>query len=416
MRSTILFLALSMIVTTAAACSTDTPEEATFEAVVERVLKPSCTFGSCHAAAPKNIANLDLTPAAACSALVNKPSCLFPDRMRVVPGSPETSFFFHKLSGDGLHEMPTGDCSTSETPTNLLMPYGASALADADLELVHNWIANGANCTPADGPITPGAPAIASLTANRTRALAGETFAVTITLDQPAPEGGQVVTFEWESDALSAPVQVTVGATTTTARFDAFAMRPTSRFTLRAHVGQSNKELVLRIAGLEIAEVLADPNGADDGQQWIKIHNRSAMEIDLAPYKLKAGQGNYDAIIVDLVGSLAPGACAVIGGPAQSTINGAPMFSQVVNFSPDLPHSGGQATGFAVFDGTARPVSGVATPVDTMLVGSNNVAQLRGPDAEVANPFCSTPVAGTSARRTGPGSCSQAVMQPQACQ
>src|SRR5688572_6443195 len=146
MSTNTFFITALFAATTAAACATDAPAEPTLENVIEKVLVPRCTFGSCHAA-PTNAAKLDLTPARVCDTLINQPSCLFPDRMRIVPGSPEDSFFFHKLVGQGLHEMPTGDNCSTETKTNLPMPYGAKALADDEIELVHNWIAAGAQCS-----------------------------------------------------------------------------------------------------------------------------------------------------------------------------------------------------------------------------------------------------------------------------
>jgi len=175
------------------------------------------------------------------------------------------------------------------------------------------------------------------------------------------------------------------------------------------------KDLVLRVAGLDIAEVLADPAGADDGLQWVKLRNRSSLAIDLTGYRLKAGESNYDLVAVDLAGMIPAGGCALIGGPTQSGVNGEPIFSQVANFTPDLPHVGPQAAGYAVFDSSASAVGGVPTPVDTMLVGANNDAQLLGVDAEIPGPHCATPAAGTSALRTAAGTCVQAPMQPRTC-
>jgi hypothetical protein len=398
-----------------AACTTDPQEEPTFEAVMQRVIEPRCTFSSCHAL-PTKAAKLDLSPARICETLINKPSCMFPDRMRILPGHPEESFFFQKLTGDGLHDPPTsGECAGE---TNLVMPYGAKALDQGSIDLVHSWIAAGADCTSTGGPIGPEGPTgpvLTGFTVDRAAPLAGESFTFTVTIDQAAPEGGQKVAIAFDTDALSAPLQVTVPATTKTFRFDGLAMAPTSRFTIKATVGESSKELVLRIAGLDIAEVLTDPAGTDEGLQWVKVRNRTAMPIDLSGYELKVGQSNYDLLKVQLTGMLAPGACAVIGGPAQTPENGFPVFAQMVNFTPDLPHSGFQAAGFALFDKAASGVGGIKTPVDTMLVGANNNAQLLGPDAEVASPHCVRPLVGTSALRTGPGTCIEAAMQPNAC-
>lgn len=395
----------------AAACTGDEPaKEPTFEAVVQDVLVPRCTFSSCHTN-PTIAASLDLSPEKACDTLVNQPSCLFPDRMRIIPGNPEESFFFHKLTGEGLDEAPTGSCGTQ---TNLLMPFGASALPAAELTLVHDWIAAGASCTGTGKPPVDTEPKIASLAASTATPVAGKMFQIILTLDKAAPEGGQMITLDMDQAALSAPVQLMVPAASTTVRFEAYPLRPTSRFAIRAHAGASMKELVLRIAGLEIAEVLADPIGADDQLQWIKIHNTTSLPLDLSGYHLQSGQGSYDALSVPLTGTIPAGGCAVIGGPVQSGANSEPLFSQLVDFSPDLAHGGAQVTGFALFDDNA-PIGGVKTPVDTMLVGMTNDAKMLGPDAQVGAPFCGTPAEGMSAHRTGAGTCVAAVMQPSAC-
>jgi hypothetical protein len=411
MRTYTLFIAASLAVS-AAACATDGPVEPTFEAVVEQVIEKQCTFGSCHAA-PTNAAQLDLSRERLCDALINQPSCLFPDRMRVVPGHPEESFFFHKLTGEGLHEAPTGECS-SESRTNFPMPYGAKALDDDDIALVHGWIAAGAQCSDTGTPPPPG-PSIANITSTRGAPLVGEGITVTVTLDGPAPAGGQKINLLTDTSALSAPVLVTVPAAQTEVRFDAFALRPTTRFALRATSGESSKEIMLRVGGFEISEVFANPVGADDRLQWIKLRNRGSLPIDLGDYQLRSGQSNYGLVSVDLVGTLPAGSCVVIGGPITSGANGNPVYAQAFDFNPDLPWAGLQAAGYAVFDRNAAPIDGVATPVDTMLVGANNEARLLGPDAEIARPYCATPGHGYSARRTGLGTCAQALPQPADC-
>jgi hypothetical protein len=411
MRTHSLFIAASLAVT-AAACATDGSVEPTFDAVVEKVIVPRCTFGSCHAA-PTNAAQLDLTRENLCNAVINQPSCLFPERMRVVPGRPEDSFFFHKLTGEGLHQTPTGSCG-NESKTNYPMPYGAKALGAGDIALVEGWIAAGAQCSDDVAP-PPIAASIASLASTRGAPLVGEGITFTVTLDRPAPEGGQKITIATDTSALSAPVLVTVPASQTTARFDALALRPTTRFVLRATSGESAKEIMLRIGGFEIAEVLANPVGIDDRLQWIKLRNRGSLPIALSDYQLKAGQSNYGLVSVDLTGTIAPGGCAVIGGPIQSDANGNPVYSQPMDFSPDLPWAGLQAAGFALFDRNAAPVGGIVTPVDAMLVGKHNDARLVGPDAELARPYCDTPGHGYSALRTGLTTCAQAVPQPNAC-
>jgi len=210
-------------------------------------------------------------------------------------------------------------------------------------------------------------------------------------------------------------VQVVVPAAGTTAKIDAYPLRPTSRFAVRARAGQNTKEMVLRIGGLEIAEVFADAVGIDDQLQWVKLHNTTSIPIDLNNYRLKSGVANYDLTGMGLSGTVAAGGCVVIGGPVQSSLNSEPLFSQAVDINPNLPGGGAQAAGFAVFDNNPVPVNGVVTPVDTMLVGAGNTAKLLGPDAEIATPFCGVPAEGMSALRVGPSKCVTALPQPRTC-
>jgi hypothetical protein len=293
------------------------------------------------------------------------------------------------------------------------MPLGASEVSDDELALVHAWIAAGASCT--GKPSQDARPAVASITADSIAPLPGQFISITVRLDQAAPVGGQMLTFVTDPSVLSAPTQIMVPASTTSVRFDAYALRPTSRFTLQARTAQSVKEIVLRVAGLDIAEVMSDPVGDDDQLQWIKLRNRGTLEIDLTGYQLQAGQNNYNLVTMPLTGVIPPGGCVVIGGPMQSSANGHPTFSQLVNFTPDLPHAGNHAAGFAVFDSNAVPLGGIATPVDTMLVGATNDAKLLDPNGDITQPHCGTPASGMSALRTGASTCAAAQMQPSSC-
>ena len=436
MRSYAFLIAVVLAAAMTAACPSDKAIEVpTFDQVMARVIEPRCVFSSCHGR-PTVAAQLDLTAEAACRALVDATSCLFAERTRVVPNQPENSFLLEKLVGQGLTDKPTAGCSDDAT-TNLPMPFGAKAIDEIQLALVRDWIAAGAECERVDGGdggVPPKIPKIASFTAelktpdgmmpNRTTPLVGDTIRFTVKFDKPTPEGGQKLVITTDTDVLSVATQLPVPAAQAEWTFTSVAMRPASRFTITVQSGESTQKLVFRITGLEIAEVMTDPSGADDGLQWIKIRNRSTKQLDLGNYQLRAGESNYNLVVADLTSYMIPaGGCAVIGGPTQSSANGAPNFTQLLNFAPDLPHMGTQAAGFALFDRNAMPVDGITTPVDTMLVGAINNSRLIGPDAEIASPYCSAPIPGMSARRTDPdpdtgissSKCEQAQMQPNSC-
>lgn len=396
------------------------PIKPTFQNVVNTVLKPSCVFGSCHAI-PNVAAKLDLTGEKACNALHEKPSCLFPDRMRVVPGKPEESYFFHKLTGEGLDVPPATNCGD----TNFIMPWGAAALPAEQIELVREWILDGAECElkPEPPPPDDGKPAvIAGISTNREVPIAGEPFMITVALNKGAPAEGQLVTLRTDSSLLSVPMSRVISAGETKWEFEAYALRPMSRFALHAETGQdpnkSTKQLILRIGGLDIAEVMADPMGIDDERQWIKLHNRTVVPIDLSNYGLKAGATSYDSISVPLSGMLAAGKCVLIGGPKPAG-PGAPPYTPQHDFEPDLPHvhMAGEAAGFALFD-SLPGIDGVRTPVDALIVGSGNNSRFRGPDGGMPAPYCLTPAADQdlSIVRTGAAACvASATPKPSAC-
>ena len=402
-----------------AACATEGSEEPptvtsaeapTMNAVFSQVLEPRCTFSSCHAN-PTVAAKLDLSRERACNALVSTPSCLFPRRTLVVAGDPDASFLMHKLTGAALTEVPDGNCSST---TNAPMPFGASTLPADEIALVRAWIAAGAPCD-GGGPVPPPAPsglAIASVTVDQAAPLAGEVVAFTVTLDGPAPEGGQGIDLQTDGRALSAPILVYVPAGQTQATFEAYAQRPSSLFTLVARVGASSKSAELRVTGLEVAEALADA-GQGDHSQWVKLRNRSSLPIDLTGFRLQVGQTSYGLITAPLTGPAARGSCLVVGdvtGPAPS---GDAVGFQQIDYTPDLPTTGAQAAGYALFDGGAAQTG--APPIDTMLVGASNQAQLLGVDGQAAAPACATPPAGSSARRTGAAACVPSVPQLTQC-
>jgi hypothetical protein len=103
------------------------PGEATFTAVRDEILVPSCGFSSCHGTATGELL-IDAT--GTWEALVDVPSAAAPGEVLVVPGDPDGSYLVKKLEGaPGI--------------AGLRMPQGGQ-LDDADLELIREWIARGA--------------------------------------------------------------------------------------------------------------------------------------------------------------------------------------------------------------------------------------------------------------------------------
>lgn len=118
--------ALVVVVSLSCACG----PEPTFTNVKSEVFEPRCSARVCHGGEdPK--AELDLVTNAY-DALIDVPSDVDPDRVRVVPGDPEASVLFRVLKGDDpvVDPMPDG------------LPAGS--LDDELIEMVRVWIERGA--------------------------------------------------------------------------------------------------------------------------------------------------------------------------------------------------------------------------------------------------------------------------------
>ncbi len=98
---------------------------------VQQVFNTHCT--SCH---PSVNGALNLTAGKSYKALVGAGAVEAPGQVRVVAGDPKRSFLLTKIAGDpSLGDIP---------PIGTRMPPGQPAIPAAEIELVRNWIAQGA--------------------------------------------------------------------------------------------------------------------------------------------------------------------------------------------------------------------------------------------------------------------------------
>lgn len=118
---------LTLLALAVAACS----PPPTYQRVQTEVLDKSCTFSACHtASAPAEGLSLD-APAHAKLVNVKAHGAGATDLTLVVPGKPEASYLYQKL--------------TQASPrVGAQMPNNGDPLDDARLGLVHDWIAAGA--------------------------------------------------------------------------------------------------------------------------------------------------------------------------------------------------------------------------------------------------------------------------------
>ena len=212
---------------------------------------------------------------------------------------------------------------------------------------------------------------------------------VGVTIDIPGRPGGTVVTLLAEPEGIfSHPAEVVVAEGEFVAIFEITGMAPGAAvLTAATAAGEVTGEvevLEVPLLGLVITEVLYDTPGTDDGLEWVEIFNGTAQEIDLSDYSLGNGGNDYTASKVQLAGTLAPGACFVVGGPQSTADNGLPQFDQSYNIEPDLQNSGPKADGVALFDMPADDVSSVSLPIDVVIYGSANENGLIDTNGDVA--------------------------------
>lgn len=99
-----------------------------FAALVAEVLEPHCAGTGCHSG-DRPAGGLHLGDERAYSDLVDAPAHRRPDRKRVVPGDPDSSYLVNRIVDGG------------DTPR---MPLGADPLERADIDRIREWIRQGA--------------------------------------------------------------------------------------------------------------------------------------------------------------------------------------------------------------------------------------------------------------------------------
>jgi hypothetical protein len=105
-----------------------------FQSIQDNVFTPLCAICHSGAAAPLG---LRLDAAASYAMLVNAPSAEVPALLRVSPGDPDGSYLLHKLEG--------------RAAVGARMPLDAPPLADATIQVIRQWIIDGAQAPAANG-------------------------------------------------------------------------------------------------------------------------------------------------------------------------------------------------------------------------------------------------------------------------
>ena len=125
----------------------------------------------------------------------------------------------------------------------------------------------------------------------------------------------------------------------------------------------------LPIGNVVVSELMFDPNGNDNGRQWIEIYNGESTPVDLSQYTLAWGRNNLaNSVALDAV-FLAPFTTFVIGGPNVGNYNANPVYDQIHNFGPNLGDGGHGSQEDAV----ALIFEPTTTVVHTVVYGGNGI-------------------------------------------
>jgi hypothetical protein len=140
----------------------------------------------------------------------------------------------------------------------------------------------------------------------------------------------------------------------------------------------------LPTGALWISEVMYNPNGGDNGREWVELYNASGADVDLSGWSLGWGGADYTTGVLQLSGLLAAGDYFVVGGPTSDANNENPSYDQVANFTPDLQNPLLASDGIALFDVPAASVTAATVPVHVLIYGG--LFNLNGLLDEQGNP------------------------------
>lgn len=147
----------------------------------------------------------------------------------------------------------------------------------------------------------------------------------------------------------------------------------------------------------QLAEIFYDAEGADDTAEWVKLHNPGPAPIDLSGYALGWGGTDYAYGTLQLSGTLAAGACVVVGAQPDGAAGLA------ADFAPDLQNSGPTADGVALFAGDAAAIDATTVPIDVVLYGESNDSGLLDESGAPGEVDVADAPPGSSLRRQGDG-------------
>jgi len=265
-------------------------------------------------------------------------------------------------------------------------------------------------------------PVLASLEPALSSMAVGGSLTYTVSLDIPASPGNNNVGLTLSPGTFaSTPATVTIVDGDLSADFVVNGLGAGSE-VLSASLGGSTLTAALEVTaqpniGLVLSEVFYDSANpsSDDGYEWIELYNGGLVAIDLASWSLGAGGGDYQNTTVDLLGTVNPGECFVVGGPDSNADNGAPVYDQATNLTPDIQNSGSNADAVGLFNVPESSLDATSIPVDSVVYGSTNgdgffdsdgnISAVDVGDADGGSSLQRTPTGWTIGAAPNPGDC-----------
>jgi len=237
----------------------------------------------------------------------------------------------------------------------------------------------------------------------------GSTGKLTVTTSLPAPLEGLPLSIAVEPvDSLSVTEPVVIPAGSTSVDVELTALVDNGTATVSVGLTPETMAVAATVTmiakpqvGLILMELFYDPKGADDGLEWVKLYNGTGAPIPLEAYSIGWGGENYTYGLVNLSGTIASGACFVVGGPFTTEANGMPTFDQAFNFNPDIQNSGVTADGVALFATSSSSVTVSSVPIDAVVYGTENKNLLLDESGSAGDLDASKAASGSSLLRVG---------------
>jgi Lamin Tail Domain len=239
-------------------------------------------------------------------------------------------------------------------------------------------------------------PAVTAITPGASDVTVGESAYYTVALESPAPIALELALVSSAPAVASVPAKVTIPAGQSSVGFEVTGVGLGGPVGISASLAGSTASAKARALGVYLSEVLYDLPSSDTSLEWVELYNASTVAVDITGLRLDSAGGangtGYSTSLV-LAGTLAPGQCAVVGGPANAGLT----FFQAMDLNPDLGNaSSGKADGIRL----ATAAGGI---VDAVLYGGANSDAITDENGAASPPDVPGALAGQSIERTAPG-------------